>query len=78
MSSGNIEQIATASGVEHVRETTVDKIRLGGCELTDVKVYAHTFPAEGFSTGVIGLNVLSQFDINLLFSQKLIEMRKFN
>ena len=76
VSDGNIEQITTASSLEYVREVIVDKIRLGQCELEDVKVYAHTFPAEGFSTGVIGLNVLSQFDINLLFSKQIIELTK--
>ena len=76
VTAGNIEQITTASSLEYVREITVKKIRLGKCELENIKVYAHSFPAEGFSTGVIGLNVLSLFDINLLFSKQLIELSK--
>ena len=37
-------------------------------------VYAHSFPQESFATGVLGLNVLSLFDVNLLFSKQLIEL----
>jgi hypothetical protein len=35
-----------------------------------VEVYGHMFPEESFSLGVLGLNVLKQFDIELLFSTK--------
>ena len=74
--SGDINRITTASGIEYVREVTIDKVRLGEFELEDVKVYAHAFPDESFTTGVLGLNVLSLFDINLLFSKKQIELTK--
>ena len=43
-------------------------------EINNVLVYAHTFPQESFASGVLGLNVLSKFDVNLLFSKKLIEL----
>ena len=76
VTAGNMRQITTASGVEYVREVIVDKIRLGDHELENILVYAHTFPEESFSTGVIGLNVLSMFDINLLFSKRQIELTK--
>jgi len=76
VTDGNIEQISTASSIEYVRETTIDKIMLENCEIENVKVYAHTFPAAGFSTGVIGLNILSLFDIHLLFSKQRIEFTK--
>lgn len=78
VTDGKPQRIATASGVEYVREVVVDKIRLGQCELEKIVVYAHSFPEEGFSTGVIGLNVLSLFDINLLFSCQRIELEKIN
>ena len=74
--NGKVEQITTASGVEYVREVVVDKIRLGEFELKDTLVYAHTFPEESLTTGVIGLNVLSMFDINMLFSKRQIELTK--
>jgi len=76
VAGGTIRRITTASGVEYVREVVVDRIRLGQCELEDITVYSLTFPDESFSIGVLGLNVLSMFDLNLLFSKKLIEMSK--
>ena len=71
---GKSQDITTASGVEHVREVIIDKIRFGDFVLDDTTVYAHNFPEGAFTIGVIGLNVLSQFDINMLFSKKTIEL----
>ena len=76
ISSGAKKEIITGSGVEPVREIFVEKIKIAGYELNKVRTYAHNFPDECFSSGVIGLNILSQFDINLLFSKKLIELKR--
>ena len=73
---GKVRPITTASSVEYVREVIVDKIQIGGHELNNVMVCAHTFPEESYTTGVIGLDILSQFDISLLFSKRLIELIK--
>lgn len=35
---------------------------------------AHTFPEESFSLGVIGMNVIDKFDIEMLFSKRLINL----
>ena len=72
-----IQKITTASSVEYVREITIDKISLGGYELENVQVYAHTFPEESLTSGVIGLNVLSQFDVDMLFSKGQIFLTRF-
>ena len=74
--SGKSHKITTASGVEFVKEVIIDRIRLGEFEFENVKVYAHNFPDEGYTAGVIGLDILSQFDINLLFSKRLIELTR--
>ena len=73
---GTARKITTASNIEYVREVYVDKIYLGGHELENVMVYAHTFPEESLTTGVIGLNILSKFDIELLFSKQLIKLTR--
>jgi len=78
IASGKVQKITTGSGVAHLREIIVDKLMLGKLELKDVKVYAHDFPDECFTTGVIGLNVLSQFDILLSFSKKIISLAKID
>ena len=76
-SKGRIQKITTGSGVAIVREIAVEKLRIGAnYVLDDVKVYAHDFPDESFSTGVIGLNVLSQFDILLKISSRIINIAK--
>ena len=74
VTSGIIKRITTASGIEHVKEIILEKIKLGAFEICDVLVYAHTFPQESFSSGVLGLNVLSKFDVNMLFSKGSIEL----
>jgi predicted aspartyl protease len=77
VSNGTERQITTGSGTATVREITVDKLRLGAnCIIDNVKVYAHNFPDECFTIGVLGLNVLALFDIQLKFSCKLINLAK--
>ena len=73
---GKTQVISTASGTEYVKEVVIDKIRIGDIVLENILVYAHTFPDECATSGVIGLNVLSMFDINLLFSKRLIELTR--
>ncbi|MCL2322465.1 MAG: retroviral-like aspartic protease family protein [Oscillospiraceae bacterium] len=74
----NKRRITTASGVEFVNKLELEKIKIGDFELNDIEVYAHTFPEESFSLGVLGLNILSQFDIELLFSKKEVILKKFD
>ncbi|MCL2199442.1 MAG: retroviral-like aspartic protease family protein [Defluviitaleaceae bacterium] len=76
VTSGKQHRITTASGIAYVREVIVNDFKIGGCVLNDVMVYAHTFPEESFTTGVIGLNVISMFDVNMLFSKLQIELKK--
>lgn len=61
-------RIITASGVEYVDVLNIDKFKIGSFVLEDIQVYAHTFPEASFSMGVLGLNILRQFDMSLLFS----------
>jgi len=76
ITSGTTKRITTASGIEYVKEIVIEKIKLDTFEMSDVLVYAHTFPQESFSSGVLGLNVLSEFDVNMLFSKGLIELTR--
>ena len=68
--------ITTASGVESVSQYTIDRLKIGGIELFNVDAYALKFPEESFSLGVIGLNILRLFDIELLFSQNIIKLKQ--
>ena len=68
-------RITTASGIEYVDEMILDKIMLAGFELHDVMVYAHTFPQESFASGgVVGINVLSKFDLYLSFQRGILRL----
>ena len=69
-------RIITASGVEYVKSVYLDKMKIGAFEIENVEVYSHTFPESSFSLGVLGLNVLRQFDTNLLFSKNEVEFTK--
>ena len=71
-----MRKFTTASGVEYVRAVSLEKIKLDTYEMSDVLVYAHTFPQESFVAGVLGLNVLSKFDINILFSKGLMKLTR--
>ncbi len=62
-------RIITASGVEYVEPIVLKKFKIGNYVLEDVQVYAHTFPEASFSLGVLGLNVIRQFDTSILFSK---------
>ena len=73
-STGKKSRIITASSVEFVNEVTLEKIRLGNIVLENIKVYAHTFPESSFSMGVLGLNVLKQFDVYFHFSKNELEL----
>ena len=41
---GTTKRITTASGIEYVKEIVIEKIKLDTFEMSDVLVYAHTFP----------------------------------
>ena len=69
-------KLTTASDVTYVSHYTLDAIKLGDIELKNVEAYGLNFPEESFSMGVIGLNVLRQFDIELLFRQKIILLKQ--
>ena len=70
--------MTTASGVEKVSCFKLDKLKINDIEINDVNVYAHKFLEECFSLGVIGLNVLQNFDIDLIFSKRIIRLKKID
>jgi len=70
VSTNDKVRIITASGVEFVDKVIVDKIKIGNYVLEYVEVYAHTFPEASFSLGVLGLNIISQFNWNIDFRNR--------
>ena len=75
---GKDKVITTASDVIYVKEISIENLKIGNYESGELKLYAHSFPSENFTCGVIGLDILSQFDINLLFSKRKVEFTYIN
>ena len=72
------KRIITASSIEYTDEVTLEKFIIAGFELFDVKAYAHSFPQESYTGGVIGINVLSDFDLFVSFQRKILGLTKIN
>ncbi|MGL5677652.1 MAG: aspartyl protease family protein [Cellulosilyticaceae bacterium] len=70
-------RITTASGVAYVDVVKVDRLKIGQFILEDIEVYAHTFPEESFSVGVIGLNVIANYRVTLDFEVRKIICEKY-
>ena len=70
-------RITTASGIAYVDVVKLEKLKLGTLTLENVEVYAHTFPEESFSLGVIGLNVISKYRVTLDFRERKIVCEEY-
>ena len=69
-----IEKIRTASKIEEVGYGKLQKLKLGDIEINDIEIYSYEFPEDTFyADGLLGLNVLTKFDVNFLFSQNILE-----
>ena len=74
-SKRRIEMI-TASGTEYAPIVTVPKIELLGFTLHKVDVVCHNLPPQSVGSGLLGLNILKNFDVFLKFRSKLLEIAK--
>ena len=72
-SKKRIEMI-TASGIEYVPIVVVPKIDLLGFRLKNTEVACLNLPPQSAVSGLLGLNILRNFDIALKFRQKLLEI----
>jgi predicted aspartyl protease len=70
--------IITASEVTYVSEFILDALKINDIELKDVEVHALELPEESFSVGVIGMNIIRLFDVELLFSKKIIKLKRID
>jgi clan AA aspartic protease (TIGR02281 family) len=73
---GNDIMVTTASGTIKVQSKYIFKIKIGSTELKNVEVYAHNFPDECFSDGVLGMNILEQFNLTINFDEDNISLDK--
>lgn len=74
-SKGSIK-IVTASSIEFVPLVKVPMVEFYGQQLRDVNVVSHSMPPGVLAEGLIGLNVLRQFNVYLEFLKKLISVSR--
>ena len=67
-----LTSVSTATQREYANKLNLEKLKLGDIELNNIEVNALDFE-NSFIVGVLGLNVLTKFDVNFLFSQNIIE-----
>ena len=51
-------------------------MKIGNCVLENIEVYAHTFPEARFLLGLIGLNIISQFNWHMDFYNRELRFEK--
>jgi aspartyl protease family protein len=66
--------VTTAGGTVKVHTESVERIKIGAIEIENVDVYSYTFPDECFSDGVLGMNVLDQFNFKVDLDAQVIEL----
>ena len=70
---GNI-MVTTASGMIQVQTMKIAKVKVGSTELENIDVYAHDFPDECFSDGVLGMNFLERFNMTLNLDENIMRV----
>lgn len=68
------EEIITGSGIEHMKRITVRELTAIGETVENIDVLCHDLPADAIIDGVLGLNFLAHFDVNISFSTGTLEL----
>ena len=69
-------EMITASGIEYVPVVMVPRIKLLGFMLKNVEAVCLNLPPQGLVSGLLGLNILSKFNLRLVFLKKFLELSK--
>ena len=69
-------EMITASGVEYVPVIVIPKIKLLGFMLRNIEAACLNLPPQSLVSGLLGLNILSKFDLRLSFPKKFLELSK--
>lgn len=68
------EQMITASGVVLVKHITVRNLTAIGETVENIDVVCHDLPEGSIIEGLLGLNFLRHFDVNISFSTGTVEL----
>lgn len=69
-----IEEVVTGSGIEKVSVIEIKALTAIGQTIENIEVMCHDLPLEAYVEGVLGLNFLMNFDLNISFSKGTIEL----
>ncbi len=69
------QQIMTANGIVLAKRITVRKLTAIGETVENIDVVCHDLPEDSIIEGLLGLNFLRHFDVNISFSTGTIELR---
>ena len=69
------EQMITASGIVLTKRITVRKLTAIGEMVENIDVVCHDLPEGSIIEGLLGLDFLRHFDVNISFSTGTIELR---
>ncbi|MCL1822779.1 MAG: retroviral-like aspartic protease family protein [Oscillospiraceae bacterium] len=68
--------VRTASGFVDVYEVNIPKVQLGSFELINITVHAHTYLDDFHFDGIIGMNILNQFNFGVNFDTQIMTLEK--
>jgi len=68
-------RIITGSGVEYAPVITVRKLTAIGESIANIEVLCHDLPEDSKVDGLLGLNFLRHFDIDISFSKGTVDIR---
>ncbi len=69
-----IEEVVTGSGVEEVPIIEIKELTAIGQTIENIEVMCHDLPPDAPVEGVLGLNFLMNFDLNISFSKGIIAL----
>ncbi|MFH1777940.1 MAG: retropepsin-like aspartic protease [Candidatus Omnitrophota bacterium] len=74
-SKRKIEMI-TVSGTEYISTVILPEIKFSGFTLRNIDAICHNLPPQSFAIGLVGINVLKNFDVFLKFRSNILEIVK--
>lgn len=69
-------EMITASGIEYAPIVNIPKMEFLGFSLYNVDAICHNLPPQSIGSGLLGLNVLKNFNVLLKFLSKTLEITK--
>jgi len=70
-------EVVTGSGIEEVPIIEIKALTAIGQTIENIEVMCHDLPPDAYVEGVLGLNFLMNFDVNISFSTGTIELRPY-